>query len=228
MLQPRVVQSCLSLMLSCGMYDYSGEWAFRIGLPAKSGVSGVVLTIIPNAMGICTWSPRLDELGNSVRGIDFNTRLVERFNFHVYDGLGGARRDKSDPRKRALDDERRLLFDLCWAASEGDVDAIQRLVLRGANPSGTDYDGRTPLHLAACEGRDEAVALLLQFGANPDTRDRWDSRPIDDAKRGGHNAIADMLAHADDVKVREAADVVEEKVIEAAQERPDASVGPRR
>ncbi|GAB4548752.1 MAG: glutaminase A [Phycisphaerales bacterium] len=223
-LQPGVVQSCLSLMLSCGMYDYSGEWAFRIGLPAKSGVSGAVLTIVPNAMGICTWSPRLDQLGNSVRGIDFHTRLVKRFNFHVYDGLGGARRDKIDPRKRKHDDERQLLFDLCWAASEGDVDGIQRLVLRGADPSGADYDGRTPLHLAASEGRPEAIGLLLELGADPDQRDRWGNTPLDDARNNGHDRVAAMLERADDVKVREAAEIVEEKVIEASNEQPDGSV----
>ena len=227
-LQPRVVQSCLSLMLSCGMYDYSGEWAFRIGLPAKSGVSGVVLTIVPNTMGFCSWSPRLDELGNSVSGIDFHTRLVERFNFHVYDGLGGARRDKSDPRKRAKDDERQLLFDLCWAASEGDMDGIQRLILRGAKPSGADYDGRTPLHLAASEGRSAAVSLLIQLGADPAHRDRWGNRPIDSARESAHTEVVALLEKAGNVKVREAADIVEARVIEAAQERPDASVGPRR
>ncbi|MHC4990113.1 MAG: glutaminase A, partial [Planctomycetota bacterium] len=53
------VQRCLSLMYSCGMYDFSGEWSFRVGLPAKSGVSGVVMTVVPNVMGICTWAPPL-------------------------------------------------------------------------------------------------------------------------------------------------------------------------
>ena len=120
------VQNCLSLMYSCGMYDYSGEWAFRIGLPAKSGVSGVVLTVVPNVMGICTWSPRLDAQGNSVRGIEFCRRLVERFNFHVYDGLGGGVRQKADPRRRrywrVLQRRQELLLSLPRSAhGNGDI-----------------------------------------------------------------------------------------------------------
>jgi glutaminase len=194
-LQPETVQKCLSFMYSCGMYDYSGEWAFKIGLPAKSGVSGVVMVIVPNVMGVCLWSPRLERHGNSVRAIDFCERMVERFNFHNYDNIHGGAGQKVDPRYRPLERERDLNVDLCWAASEGDVDGLKRLLVRGADVNAADYDGRTALHLAASEGRCKAVSLLLERGAQATAVDRWGNTPEDDARREAHTSVIDLLSH---------------------------------
>ncbi len=83
------IKDCLTMMSFCGMYDFSGEFAFKVGIPAKSGVSGAVMLIIPNLMGITIWSPNLDSFGNSVRGVEFAHKLTERFNFHNFDSLIG-------------------------------------------------------------------------------------------------------------------------------------------
>jgi len=82
---PTTVKHCLSLMYSCGLYDFSGEFAFKVGLPAKSGVSGALMVVIPGICGITIWSPRLDSCGNSVRGIEICNKLVDSFKLHNFD-----------------------------------------------------------------------------------------------------------------------------------------------
>jgi glutaminase len=192
---PETVQNCLSLMYSCGMYDFSGEFAFSIGLPAKSGVSGVMMIVVPNVMGLCTWSPRLDRLGNSVRGIEFCKELVSRFNFHNYDNLTGIS-DKKDPRLVSMVNESDLTTTMIWAASKGDLTAIQRLMARGASINTPDYDGRTPLHLAAAEGQSHVVELFIKHGASLNPIDRWGGTPLKDAQKNNHKAIVTLLKNA--------------------------------
>ncbi len=72
-------------MLSCGMYDYAGEWAYRVGIPSKSGVAGGVVAVIPGVAGIGIYSPPLDAKGNSVRGIKVFEELSERFGLHAFE-----------------------------------------------------------------------------------------------------------------------------------------------
>lgn len=84
-IQRQHVRDVLSVMASCGMYDYSGEWAYHVGLPAKSGVGGAIIVVVPGQLGLAVWSPRLDSRGNSVRGIAVCRALSERFGLHVFD-----------------------------------------------------------------------------------------------------------------------------------------------
>jgi len=200
-LKTETVRYCLSLMSSCGMYDFSGEFAFSIGLPAKSGVSGAIMVVVPNVMGFCTWSPRLDELGNSVRGIEFYRRLVDTFNFHNFDNLTGVS-GKKDPRLNPIHQKARLVNEMILAASKGDLGAIQEQVRRGAELTCRDYDLRTPLHLAAAENQlhvvrffiEEAEGALERISLNP--TDRWGGTPLDDAYLQGHQEMIALLESA--------------------------------
>ncbi|MFJ1702759.1 glutaminase A [Kitasatospora sp. NPDC088346] len=188
------VQKCLSLMSSCGMYDYSGEFAFTIGLPAKSGVSGALMLVIPQVMGIAIWSPRLDQLGNSVRGIEFCRRLVEKYNFHIYDSLVAGDRDgRRDPRLQRNQSTADGTVRLLWAASTGDLDGVRASLASGVAVRAGDYDGRTALHLAASEGHLDVVGYLLEQGADTTATDRWGGTPLSDAELGGHTAVAEAL-----------------------------------
>jgi glutaminase len=78
-----VVRSVLSVMTTCGMYDGAGEWLVSVGIPAKSGVSGGVFGVLPGRLGIAVFSPRLDEQGNSVRGVGVCRDLSRDLALHL-------------------------------------------------------------------------------------------------------------------------------------------------
>lgn len=79
----RVARHVLSLMASCGMYDDAGEWMVRVGLPAKSGVGGGIVAASPGHFGIGVFSPRLDEKGNSARGVAVLEALSDEYGLHM-------------------------------------------------------------------------------------------------------------------------------------------------
>ncbi|XP_075386536.1 glutaminase kidney isoform, mitochondrial isoform X4 [Tenrec ecaudatus] len=164
-LSPEAVRNTLSLMHSCGMYDFSGQFAFHVGLPAKSGVAGGILLVVPNVMGMMCWSPPLDKMGNSVKGIHFCHDLVSLCNFHNYDNLRHFAK-KLDPRREGGDQRVKSVINLLFAAYTGDVSALRRFALSAMDMEQRDYDSRTALHVAAAEG---GITLLWMKRCTSDT-----------------------------------------------------------
>ncbi len=73
-----------AIMLTCGTYDAAGEFAYRVGLPCKSGVGGGILAIIPNRMALATWSPGLDPHGNSLAGLAVLDHFTTRTGLSIF------------------------------------------------------------------------------------------------------------------------------------------------
>ena len=170
------VMDCLTLMYNCGMYDYSGQFSFEVGLPAKSGVSGCILLVIPNTMGICIWSPPLDKQGNSVRGIEFCKKINDQMNLHIFHNIINNKVDFNDS----------LINNFIKMCSNGILKEIKNIIHK-VDVNFSDYDLRTPLHLAASEGHFEIVEFLIQNGALI-KKDRWNNTPLDDIKdKDGEN-----------------------------------------
>ncbi|MCP9916359.1 glutaminase A [Cyanobium sp. ATX 6F1] len=79
-----ITKRVLALMASCGTYDFAGQWLHDVGMPAKSGVGGGILAVVPGRLGIAVYSPPLDSLGNSVRGIAVCSELSERLGLSLF------------------------------------------------------------------------------------------------------------------------------------------------
>jgi glutaminase len=125
---PYAISRTLSVMTSSGMYDYAGEWIYRVGIPAKSGVGGGILAALPARLGLGSYSPRLDGHGNSVRGIKVCEALSSHYDLHMLNRSDDARNSviadydigKSASRRSRRPHEQRIL-----AAHHHDVRIIE-------------------------------------------------------------------------------------------------------
>jgi glutaminase len=86
-IEPLICRRVLAVMVTAGLYETSGDWLYQIGLPGKSGVSGGMITVAPGKGALATWSPPLDEAGNSVRGQLTAQFLSERLGLNLFDSL---------------------------------------------------------------------------------------------------------------------------------------------
>lgn len=83
MLEPTYVERVLSVMATCGMYDAAGDWISAVGMPAKSGVSGGIIAVLPGQVGLAVFSPRLDPHGTSARGVQVCERMSKDMDMHL-------------------------------------------------------------------------------------------------------------------------------------------------
>ena len=183
-----ITRDCLSLMYMCGMYDYSGQFAFEIGLPAKSGVSGCIFLVIPNQMGICIWSPKLDDLGNTVKGVEFCKQFTKITNkkYHIFRNITNKKRDTGS--------EAVLRDDLINACANNNLEEVKKISQR-ISVNISDYDNRTPLHLACAEGNLEIVKFLIENGCNVKLEDRWGNTALSEAETGFQKNEDETIKH---------------------------------
>jgi glutaminase len=156
---PYAVSRTLSVMTSSGMYDYAGEWIYRVGIPAKSGVGGGILAALPALLGLGSYSPRLDKHGNSVRGIKVCEALSAHYDLHMLNRSDNARNSiiadynigKSPSRRSRRAHERKILaahhqdvriFELVGTLSLANVDYVSRRLAANPRPQFVIFDLR--------------------------------------------------------------------------------------
>jgi glutaminase len=153
----------LTVMASCGMYDFSGEWLLRVGLPAKSGVSGGLAAALPAQFGIGIYSPRLDPHGNSVRAVGACEELSARFGLHLMNPL--VRKASAVYERRDVGGAiavRRLEGDLGFAGAEPVTREIAASSYRGVV---LDLDRVGHAHPAALRMLDRLALSLAENSA---------------------------------------------------------------
>ena len=156
---PHIVARTLSVMTSSGMYDYAGEWIYRVGMPAKSGVGGGILAALPARLGLGSYSPRLDSHGNSVRGIKVCEALSQHYDLHMLNRSDDARNSiiadynigKSASRRSRRPHEQKILaahhqdvriIELVGTLTFANVDYVSRQLAARPRPQFIIFDLR--------------------------------------------------------------------------------------
>jgi glutaminase len=147
-----VTRQVLSVMAACGMYDAAGDWFSTIGIPAKSGVSGAIIGVLPGQVGIAVFSPRLDGHGNSARGVRVFGRLSHDMGLHLMESSQGSRssvrRDESGG-----DGDRPSVFELQGDIRFAEAETVMRAMADEPEGSGTVVLDLTRVHEMNPAGR---------------------------------------------------------------------------
>ena len=158
-LTPYAISRALSVMTSSGMYDYAGEWIYRVGIPAKSGVGGGILAALPARLGLGSYSPRLDSHGNSVRGIKVCEALSLHYDLHMLNRSDDARNSiiahynigKGSSRRSRRPHEQKIIaahhqdvriIELVGTLTFSNVDYVSRQLAAKPRPSFIIFDLR--------------------------------------------------------------------------------------
>jgi glutaminase len=156
---PYAISRTLSVMTSSGMYDYAGEWIYRVGIPAKSGVGGGILAALPARLGLGSYSPRLDNHGNSVRGIKVCEALSAHYDLHMLNRAddarnsviadytiadGASRRSRRPQERKILADHHNdvRVIELVGTLSFSNVDYVSRQLAGKPRPQFIIFDLR--------------------------------------------------------------------------------------
>ena len=150
---PYAISRTLSVMTSSGMYDFAGEWIYRVGFPAKSGVGGGILAAFPSQFGLGTFSPSLDEHGNSVRGLKVCEAVSAQFELHMLNRTSDVRTcivadydfARSSPRGRQPHEQKMIdehmnamrVIELTGTITFANADFIARRVENGIVATGS-------------------------------------------------------------------------------------------
>lgn len=131
----RTTRHLLSVMASCGMYDAAGDWFTTVGIPAKSGVAGGIIGVLPGQVGVAVFSPRLDAHGNSARGVVMMERLSEDLGLHLMEAGRPARSSLRETRKETVDGEPGTIYVLQGDLVLSSVEALVHELME--NPPST-------------------------------------------------------------------------------------------
>lgn len=126
----------LSVMASCGMYDAAGDWLTTVGIPAKSGVAGGIIGVLPGQIGVAVFSPRLDPHGNSSRGVEMMQRLSEDLGLHLMEMGRPSRSSLRETRTATLEGRSATIYVLQGDLVLSSIESLVHEIIE--NPPSTD------------------------------------------------------------------------------------------